>query len=157
MLKTVSEGELYQRRWFRSWIATGGLAALLSAAPIGASGPGLDAEPVTLEIANATSDSALRCQFILAHFVTQEAATIGAGRMATVELRRMTTGGTLVFQRTSGEVMAVENVICGLDQDWAATRNDLVLARLRDGSRNRLHVVCGTSNGLSCAATQTDQ
>lgn len=139
-----------KRHPVRSWILIGLLAALFSAAPIGASGPGAGAEPVTLEIANGAPDSELRCQLVLAHFVTADAATVRAGGTARVELLRQTGGGTLLVPRGAGqEPMAVENVICGLDGDWAATRNDVVLARLRDGSRDRLLVVC---DGSSCRA-----
>ena len=139
-----------RRHSHRSRIAVGVLAVLFSAAPIGASGPGPAAMPVILEIANATPESAVRCQLILAHFVTRDAARIDAGGTARVELVRMPPAGTLAVRRDTGNAMAVENVICGLDDDWSASRNDLGLARLRDGSRDYLQVTCGATDGLSC-------
>ncbi len=117
------------------------LAGPLSAAPAG--------EPVRLEIANAKAAALLRCQLVLAHFVTLAPAPIGpAGRVA-FELRR-DPDGSLFYPHAEGPPMALENVLCGLDEDWTATRNDLDLRPLR-GGEERLLIVCDGERGLACA------
>lgn len=109
-------------------------------------------EPVRLEIANAKSGSLVRCQLVLAHFVTLAPDKIGPDHHATIELQRDVQAGTLFYPREDGRPMALENVFCGLDDDWAATRNDLDLRRLRGGEGNRLLIVCDGEQGLACVA-----
>jgi hypothetical protein len=109
-------------------------------------------EPVRLEIANAKSGSLVRCQLVLAHFVTLAPDKIGPDRHATIELQRDVQAGTLFYPREDGRPMALENVFCGLDDDWVATRNDLDLRRLRGGDGNRLLIVCDGEQGLLCVA-----
>jgi hypothetical protein len=114
-------------------------------------------EPVRLEIANAKSGSLVRCQLVLAHFVTLAPDRIGPDHRATIELQRDVRAGTLFYRRADGPPMALETVLCGLDDDWAATRNDLDLRRLRGGEGDRLLIVCEGEQGLACAAPPQDR
>jgi len=106
--------------------------------------------PVRLEIVNATGTSRLACQLVLAHFVTQDIAPIPAGEETVITLRRDLDEGTLTYQRGEGRRMAVENILCGIVDNWRATRNDLNLADLRAGHHANLRVICKAQNSLSC-------
>ncbi len=113
--------------------------------------------PVSVQITNATSKAALRCQLILAHFVTYEADALAKGQEATLELLRGDQDGTLIFSGRDGRQMALENLLCGFDDDWGGTQNDLNLAQLRDGTSNRLQIICSGADRLTCQAAQTNR
>ena len=113
--------------------------------------------PVTVQITNATSKAALRCQLILAHFVTYEADALAKGQETTLELLRGDQDGTLIFSGKDGRQMALENLLCGFDDDWGETQKDLNLAQLRDGSSNRLEIICSGADRLTCQAAQTSK
>ena len=113
--------------------------------------------PVSVQITNATSKAALRCQLILAHFVTYEADTLAKGQEATLELLRGDQDGTLIFSAKDGRQMALENLLCGFDDDWGRTRKNLSLAQLRDGTSNRLQIICSGADRLTCQTAQTNK
>ena len=106
--------------------------------------------PVRLEIVNATAAPRLLCRLVLAHFVTQDLALIGAGDEAVIELRRDADDGTLIYRHGGGRRMAVENILCGIAGNWSATRNDLSIAELRAGRRANLIIICDQAKALSC-------
>ncbi len=106
--------------------------------------------PVRLEIVNATAASRLACQLVLAHFVTQDLASISAGDAAVIKLRRDVDEGTLIYQRNGDRRMAVENILCGIADNWRATRADLNIAELRAGQRVKLRIVCEETNAFTC-------
>ena len=113
--------------------------------------------PVAVQITNATSKAALRCQLILAHFVTYEASALAKGQEATLELLRGDQDGTLIFSGKDGRQMALENLLCGFDDDWGGTQKNLSLAQLRDGSSNRLQIICSGADKLACEAVPADK
>ena len=115
---------------------TYGLIALVAAAA--------DPVPVTLTIENATAGPALRCQLVLAHFITHDLALIPANGTAEIDLQR-NPSGTLFFQG-GDRSMAVENVLCGRDDNWTASRNDLDLRRLREAASPALRVTCSAAD-----------
>lgn len=108
--------------------------------------------PVRLEIVNATGAARLACQLVLAHFVTQDIAPIPAGEETAITLRRDLDEGTLTYQQGEGRRMAVENILCGIADNWRATRNDLNLAELRAGYQAKLRFICDAQTSLSCTA-----
>lgn len=112
-----------------------------------------DPAPIVLEIANETASYVLRCQLVLAHFMTRDLKAAAPGKTLEVDLLREGATGTLLRSDLDGRLVPVENVFCGADVDWVATRNDLDLTRLRAGDLRRLRIVCADRNGLSCAAT----
>ena len=133
------------------------LAALLATAsildlPVSAAAPA--SEPVRLEIANVKSPSVLRCQLVLAHFVTLALERIGPESRAIIQLQRDMQAGTLFYPRADGRPMALENVFCGLDDDWQANRVDLDLQPLRGGEGELLLIVCDGGRGLACASNK---
>ena len=116
----------------------------LASEPTGASAP------VHLKIVNGTATQPIACQIVLAHFVTQDIAQIPAGKSAVISLRRDLDDGTLIYQRDGGRRMAVENVLCGIANNWRATRNDLNISPLREGRHAALQFICETPKALSC-------
>ena len=108
--------------------------------------------PVRLEIVSATATSRLACQLVLAHFVTQDIAPIPAGGETTIALERDLDDGTLIYRHDGGRRMAVENILCGVANNWQATRADLNLATLRGGQRASLRIICEAPKALSCTA-----
>ncbi|MDA0229768.1 MAG: hypothetical protein O3B21_06215 [Proteobacteria bacterium] len=108
--------------------------------------------PVRLEIVSATATSRLACQLVLAHFVTQDIASIPAGGEAVIVLDRDLDDGTLIYRHDGGRRMAVENILCGVAANWRATRADLNLAALRAGRRANLRIICEAPKALSCTA-----
>jgi hypothetical protein len=113
--------------------------------------------PVTVQITNATSKAALRCQLILAHFVTYEADALAKGQETTLELLRGDQDGTLIFSGKDGRQMALENLLCGFDDDWDGSQKDLNLAQLRGGTSNRLEIICSGADRLTCQAARTNK
>ncbi len=99
-------------------------------------------ESVSLEVLNG-ADSGLRCQLVLAHFVTQDIAPISPGDGTVIALDRDADEGTLIFRHAGGRSMALENILCGLAGDWQATRVDLDLADLRADKTAALRIVYG--------------
>ncbi|MDP6590752.1 MAG: hypothetical protein QF449_05135 [Alphaproteobacteria bacterium] len=135
-----------------------GLMALAMMALAMMPGAGLATEPtgpsapVRLEIVNATAAPHLLCRLVLAHFVTEDLAPIGAGDEAVIELRRDADDGTLIYRPGGGRRMAVENILCGLAGNWQASRADLNLAELRGGQRAHLRITCERPQAFSCKA-----
>ena len=119
----------------------------------GAGAAGQDRTPVVLQIAN-DSGRGLRCQLILAHFMTRDLKLAAPGGAIAVDLLRETETGTLLRSDVDGRLVPVENVLCGVDSDWVTTRNDLDLTDLREGGARRLRIDCSARNGLSCMAAQ---
>ena len=116
---------------------------------------GEERAPVVLKIANGTENAVLRCQLVLAHFMTGELAPAAPGRVIDIDLQRDAATSTLLYIGPGNRLIAVENVLCGADGDWAATRNDLDLTSLREGSTWTLQVICADRGGLSCTADVT--
>ena len=136
---------------FRRMTPTAVLAAAVMAVSFSSASSATESLPVRIEITNAKSGSMVRCQLVLAHFVTLESDKIEPNHRTTIALRRDVRAGTLLYPRAGGPPMALENIFCGLDEDWAATRNDLDLTRLRGGGQNRLKIICDGQQGLACA------
>ena len=108
---------------------------------------------VSLKIENGMANGALRCQLVLAHFVTVGLAPIPAGQRLAVALTR-DAAGALFYQAGEGPLMAIENVLCGRDDDWAATRQDLNLTTLRGPGVPAARIVCAGDNVHKCRTSQ---
>ncbi|MBR45580.1 MAG: hypothetical protein CMM31_03670 [Rhodospirillaceae bacterium] len=100
--------------------------------------------PVSLEVVNG-AEGRLRCQLVLAHFVTQDIAPVPPGGETVIVFDRDADEGVLIFRHVGGRSMALENVLCGLAGDWRATRADLDLADLRAGESVALRMVYGAA------------
>jgi hypothetical protein len=132
------------------------LAAMLTVAPLfvgqgAAAEPQGAREPVVLEVLNDTQRARLRCQLVLAHFITHVALVLDAGRRGRIALDRFDVDGTLALSQ-EGRTMAVENLLCGVEGDWAATVDNLDLGPLRDQRYARLRLRCNDEPGFACEA-----
>ncbi len=101
--------------------------------------------PVHLKIHN-DAGSRLDCQFVLAHFVTQDIAPIWPGDEFVIVLDRDIDEGALIFRHAGGRAMAIENILCGISGSWSETRTDLDLANLRSGKTTVQRIVFGRAH-----------
>jgi hypothetical protein len=131
-----------------------GLLVLMIAVQ-GCSAPEEERAPVVLKIDNNTNDAVLRCQLVLAHFMTGDLAPAAPGQMIEIDLQRDAATSTMLYLGPGGRLVAVENVLCGADDDWMATRNDINLTPLRAGVTQQLQIVCTERGELSCTADAT--
>ena len=115
---------------------------------------GEERTPVALRVANGTENAVLRCQLVLAHFMTGDLAPARPGLVIDIDLMREAATSTLLYLGPGGRLVAVENVLCGANGDWAATRNDIDLTALRDGRTQQLRMICADRGGLSCTADE---
>ena len=110
-------------------------------------------ETVALEIRNAGVGAPLRCTILLAHFVTLEAGQAAPGETLRLSLVRSGGDGVLLFRGDGGKQMAVENILCGVSEDWSRTRSDVPLLDLRDPGRGALQVACSLAGRLRYRAS----
>jgi hypothetical protein len=103
-----------------------------------------------VRIVNGAESDVLRCQLVLAHFMTRDLPAVAPGREVEVGLWWEAATGTLFHGDAGGRKTAVENLLCGADRDWTATRNDMDLTRLREGGVGHLRIVCRERSGLLC-------
>ena len=129
-------------------------AALVMPAGPAWAGAGVEAEAgqetVVLEIRNAGVGSPLRCTIVLAHFVTLEAGEAAPGEALRLSLIRNGGDGVLLLRGEDGKQMAVENILCGVSEDWSRPRSDVPLLDLRDPARGALEVACSLAGRLRC-------
>ncbi len=121
------------------------LVASLASATAAAS----ENDEVSIEVANE-SGQLLRCQFLLAHWMTSAALVLEPGDSARLILGRAADGA--LFQRKAGEArpFPVESLLCGADQDFGSSRQDLDLSPLRRRQSDALAVRCSGDAVLSC-------
>ena len=105
-----------------------------------------ETETVKLRIENADAQ-AIRCQAILAHFVTRSLPEIAAGGAQEVILERDPGQGTLSYGTSDGRPMMLENILCGRVADWTETARDLPLQALRTGTASRFAARCRLRDG----------
>lgn len=112
-------------------------------------------EPVVLKITNKTENDTLRCQLLLAHFMTGDAAQATTGWVIEVGMLREVATSTLLYLGPGDRLVAVENMLCGADDDWQATRKNIDLTPLRAGGTRLLQITCTDRGGLFCTADAT--
>lgn len=122
------------------------LALFVAAMPLAAVAEG---ERVRLSLANETG-AALRCQFLLAHWMTSESWVLAPGDRLALTLGRTQEG--VLFQSHAEEPrpFPVEALLCGRDAAFADTRRALDLSALRVGASRALHLVCVATGSLIC-------
>ena len=137
------------------WLPTLAVALVLAtpaAAQSAEAGP--RTAPVELVIHNATPDAQIRCTLLLAHFFTVEVGRAAAGASLRLTVAHSADDGTLSVPGPTGEAMAIENVACGIDNNWSATWNHVPLAALRQQTTRTLRLSCTFADRLRCAATE---
>ncbi|MGD9536881.1 MAG: hypothetical protein AB7P52_07415 [Alphaproteobacteria bacterium] len=122
----------------------------MAMAPLHAAEREGDHAPVRLGIRNEAADAVLRCQVVLAHFVTLADHRLAPGETRELDLQRAASSGALFVSGEGGRLMAVENVYCGLDAQWDGTRVALDLTPLREPARQSLGVACAAARTPLC-------
>ena len=125
-------------------------AFVLTAAPLQAAERYGDRVPVRLRLSNEAVNMTVRCQIVLAHFVTLADYRIVPGASRELELQREESSGALIVSRDDGRPMAIESIYCGLDGRWDETRADLPLNGLRDRARDHVDMICVDSGSPVC-------
>jgi hypothetical protein len=105
---------------------------------------------VTLSIKNDDAQS-LRCTVVFAHWVTTDIGPIASGETAAVAMTHGPQPGALHIARFDGRPMMIENIICGADQDWSNSVDQLPLDPVRDGAISAYQIACRTARRVVCA------
>jgi hypothetical protein len=105
--------------------------------------------PVVLIVTNDTP-STLRCTALVAHFVSSNLGRLPPGRQLSLPLSRHEPGGSLAYGSHRDQPMWLENIVCGVDDDWTATRVDIPLQRLRESSVSQVRISCLIRATLTC-------
>jgi hypothetical protein len=108
------------------------------------------AATVTLSIKNDDAQS-LRCMVVFAHWITTDIDPIASGETATVAMTRGPQPGALHIARFDGRPMMIEHIICGADNDWSNSVDQLPLNAVRDGAGATYQIACRTAERVVCA------
>ena len=109
----------------------------------------IDPNPAYVSITNFHSSESVRCQLVLAHFVTYDPPLLLAGETLVVPIMLGQDNSTL-FLVDSGNPMAIEDLFCALDSAWSETRLELSLTPLQSSTTPRLAFFCGIELQLTC-------
>jgi hypothetical protein len=107
------------------------------------------ASTVTLSIKNDDRQP-LRCVVVFAHWVTVDVGPISSGETATVAMTRGPQPGALHIARFDGRPMMIENIVCGTDQDWGASFDQLPLTRVRESVTSTYQIACRAAPRIVC-------
>ncbi|MGB7101143.1 MAG: hypothetical protein WBD95_20555 [Xanthobacteraceae bacterium] len=108
---------------------------------------------MTLSIKNDDA-SALRCAVIFAHWVTTDVGPIPSGQTATVAMTRGPQPGALHIARFDGRPMMIENIICGAEQNWSNTFDQLPLNLVRDTAALTYQMECRAAPRVVCTPSR---
>jgi hypothetical protein len=109
----------------------------------------IDSSPAYVSITNLHTSKSVRCQFVLAHFVTYDPPTILSGETLVVPIAIEQDNSTL-FLVDSSKPMAIEDLFCALDSAWSDTRLELSLVPLQSSTTAYLTFFCGIELQFSC-------
>lgn len=108
---------------------------------------------VTLSIKNDDTQS-LRCTVVFAHWVTTDVGPIASGQTATVAMTRGPQPGALHIARFDGRPMMIENIICGAEQNWSNTFDQLPLNLVRDAAASTYQMECRAAPRVVCTPSR---
>ena len=114
-----------------------------------------DYYPLRILISNQHENDAVRCQLVLAHFVTYDLNRIEPGNEISISVVLSPIDSTL-FYNHSGKLMAIEDLFCGLHSDWSITRQELSLTPLQDRESASLSFRCTVDSGFLCTVIELD-
>lgn len=97
------------------------------------------------------SPEPLRCEAILAHFVTMPLFTIPRHQSAAITLRRDLQQGTLSLGEHKGSPMMLENILCAVDTQWTATKTDLPILDIRANPADHFSFSCKRVGRFLCS------
>ena len=109
----------------------------------------IDPNPTYISITNLHTSESIRCQFVLAHFVTYDPPMILSGETLVVPITIEQDNSTL-FLVNSSKPMAIEDLFCALDSAWSDTRLELSLAPLQRSTMPHLTFSCGIELQFTC-------
>ena len=105
-------------------------------------------DDVRIALINVT-DGDIRCVAVLAHFVTVDLPVISAGDTYRFTLARTADGGLAMAHHDMGPMM-LENLLCGMDEDWSGSVANTDLAAA--GGRDRTFRCSTDGDRLACRA-----
>ena len=109
----------------------------------------IDPNPAYVSITNFHASESVRCQFVLAHFVTYDPPVLLSGETLFVPITLEQDNSTL-FLVESGKPMAIEDLFCALNSAWSDTRLELSLTPLQSTTTTHLEFSCGIQLQFSC-------
>ena len=109
----------------------------------------IDPNLVYVSIRNLHTSESVRCQFVLAHFVTYDPPMILSGETLVVPITIEQDNSTL-FLVDYSKPMAIEDLFCALDSAWPDTLLELSLTPLQSSTAAYLRFFCGMELQFSC-------
>jgi hypothetical protein len=109
----------------------------------------IDPNPVYVSITNFHASESIRCQFVLAHFVTYDPPSLLPGETLVVPITLEQDNSELLLV-IHDKPMAIEDLFCALDSAWSDTRLELSLAPLQSSTTANLTFSCGIEPQFSC-------
>lgn len=107
---------------------------------------------VALEIYNRDTHP-LRCVVVLAHFMSMELGPVAPGATAVLDVDRVKPDGSLLLLHDGQPPKVIENLLCGRQKNWAATRGNVSLSEARAAGADRLSTACAVKEQrLRCDA-----
>jgi hypothetical protein len=125
------------------------LGILAAVLPVFAGAAGASDATVTLSIKN-NDTRPLRCAVIFAHWVTTDVDLIASGQTAKISMTRGPQPGALHIARFDGRPMMIENIICGAEQDWSDSFDQLPLTLVRDAAASAFQIECRAAPRVVC-------
>lgn len=127
------------------------LGIVIAAVPVFSVAARASGATVTLSIINDDTSS-LRCSVIFAHWVTTDVGPIAPGEAAIVTMTRGPQPGALHIARFDGRPMMIENIICGAEQNWSDSFDQLPLTSVRDDAGSAYQMDCHAAPRVVCTA-----
>ena len=109
----------------------------------------IDPNPAYVSITNFHASESVRCQFVLAHFVTYDPPVLLSGETLVVPIT-LEQDNSILFLVDSGKPMAIEDLFCALNSAWSDTRLELSLTPLQSATTAHLVFSCGIELQFSC-------
>lgn len=103
---------------------------------------------IRIALTNVTAAD-IRCVAVLAHFVTVDLPVIAAGDTYRFTLARTADGGLAMAHHDTGPMM-LENLLCGMDEDWSRSVANTDLAAA--GGHDRTFICSADGDRLACSA-----
>ena len=105
-------------------------------------------DSVRIALINVT-DGSIRCVAVLAHFVTVDLPVIPAGDTYRFTLAQTADGGLAMAHHDMSPMM-LENLLCGIDEDWSRSVANTDLAAA--GGHDRTFSCSTDGDRLACRA-----
>ncbi|MEO1190724.1 MAG: hypothetical protein AAFY02_03150 [Pseudomonadota bacterium] len=111
--------------------------------------PAAAEQPIAIALDN-TGEAPLRCQYLLAHWMSRDALRLDPGAAAELPLYRQADGALFLRQPGEPRPLFVEALLCGDDQAFGETARQLDLSALRRAQADRLALRCDAADPTIC-------